>query len=94
MRLGWTSALAWALVALGPALLEAPVLADEPPGFAFSRKEPRVTPASFTPRTRGSESTTPSVTGSTRDAEPRDEGLSTEAPWSIRGTLGLPNLQH
>jgi hypothetical protein len=92
MRLGWTGALIGALVALGPTLVSGSAVADEPPGFAFSRKEPRVTPASFTSRGVRGESATPLTTGSTRALGPRDNIPAAEAPWTIRGTLGLPDL--
>jgi hypothetical protein len=68
-------------------------VADEPPGFAFSRKEPRVTPASFTSRGSRGETFTPLTTGSTRTVEPRDDTTPAEAPWRIRGTLGAPDRQ-
>ena len=93
MRLGWTGALVAAPVALGFPLVVGRAMADEPPGFAYSRKEPRVTPASFTSRGIRGETSTPLTTGSTRTVEPRDDTPPAEAPWTIRGTLGARDRQ-
>jgi hypothetical protein len=91
MRLGWTGALIGALVALGSPPVVGRALADEPPGFAFSRKQPRATPASFASRGSGGETSAPLTTGSTRTVKPRGDTWPAEAPWTIRGTLGQPD---